>query len=454
MTDDDSRIQRLTSEKGTAGMSIMDVFKATSIKQENERLRTELDSQRKLYSDLRALFDEIGGREVELAKAKKVEYDVRSEALKRELVQLRQVREDLKMRIANYESERVVLEEELLLESFALYKPKFALTSSLDYKSRLERVRDSQKTLIKQGEAVRANENWTVNGSAAEGKKMVGDMKKLLLRSFNNECDYCVDNVKFNNIESFEKRIDKSFEAVRKLGRTWSAEVTQRYKDLKIDELRLAFEYQLKKQEEKEEQRKAREQLREQQKLEQEIRAAREKIAKERRHFVVAIRQLETKLTAVLTTEERADVEAKLASVRSQCADLDNAEKEVDYREKNAKAGYVYVISNLGAFGEKVFKIGMTRRLEPLDRIDELSDASVPFDFDVHALIFSDDAPALESKLHKHFEATRMNKVNRRREFFRAEIGEIETVIRQNYEKVFDLVREASASDYRESLRL
>ena len=292
-----------------------------------------------------------------------------------------------------------------------------------------------------------------MNGSEAEGKKMVAYMKKLLLRSFNNECDYCVDNVKFNSIESFEKRIDKSFEAVRKLGRTWSAEVAQRYKELKIDELRLAFEYQLKKQDEKEEQRKAREQLREQQKLEQEIRAVREKIAKERKHFSAAIKQLEANL-AGSSAEERADVEARLAEVRSQCSDLDNAEKEVDYREKNAKAGYVCVISNLGAFGEKVFKIGMTRRLEPLDRIDELSDASVPFDFDVHALIFSDDAPMLESRLHKHFESTRINKVNRRREFFRAEIGEIEAIIRQNYEKVFDLVKEAAAADYRESLRL
>lgn len=434
-------------------MGVMDVFKASSIRQENQQLTAELELQRQRYAEVRLLLEEIGGHDVELAKAKKVDYENQAAALKRELEQLRQVREDIKKRIANYQNELLVLEESLLLESFALYKPKFALTSSAAFKERLESVRDKQKALIKQGEAVRANEGWTVNGSEAEGKKMVADMKKLLLRSFNNECDYCVDNVKFNNIESFEKRIDKSFEAVRKLGRTWSAEVSQRYKELKIDELRLAFEYQLKKQDEKEEQRKAREQLREQQKLEQEIRAAREKIAKERKHFSAAIKQLEEKL-AVSSAEERADVEARLNEVRSQCSELDNAEKEVDYREKNAKAGYVYVISNLGAFGDQVFKIGMTRRLEPLERIYELSDASVPFDFDVHALIFSDDAPALESKLHKHFESTRINKVNRRREFFRAEIGEIETIIRQNYEKVFDLVKEAAAADYRESLRL
>ena len=328
------------------------------------------------------------------------------------------------------------------------------MNSSAEFKERLEKVRDHQKALIKAGEAVRANENWVVNGSQSEGKKMVTDIKKLLLRSFNNECDYCVDNVKFNNIESFEKRIEKSFDALKKLGRILSAEVALRYKELKLDELRLAHEYQLKKQEEKEVQRKARELLREQQKLDQEIRAAREKIDKERKHFGAAIQQLEAKLSTCVTAKERADVEQKLADVTAQSAELDKEEKEVDYREKNAKAGYVYVISNLGAFGEKVFKIGMTRRLEPLERIYELSDASVPFDFDVHALIFSDDAPSLESRIHRHFETTRINKLNRRREFFRAEIGEIETVIRQNFEKVFDFVREAPAAEYRESLRL
>ena len=283
---------------------------------------------------------------------------------------------------------------------------------------------------------------------------MIADMKRLLLRSFNNESDSCVDNVKFNNVESFEQRIQKSFDALKKLGRIMEASISERYRQLKIEELHLAHEYQMKKQEAKEDQRRAREQLREQQKLEAEIRQARERIAKERKHFAAAIKQLEGKLSLDMSSTDRADIEQKLAEIREQAGALDQAEKEVDYREKNAKAGYVYVISNLGAFGENVFKIGMTRRLEPMDRVDELGDASVPFEFDVHALIFSDDAPALESKLHGHFESNRLNKLNRRKEFFRAEILEIEKVIRENYNKVFDLVKEAGAEQYRESLRL
>ena len=350
--------------------------------------------------------------------------------------------------------EIIVLDEEILLESFALYKPKFKFLTSEEYKTRLEACREKQKQLIREGKAVNINENWTVNNSKSEGRKMVNDMKKLLLRSFNNECDYCVDNVKFNNMEVNKKRIEKSFEELSRLGRIMSAVITDAYKNLKFEELYLAFEYQQKKQEEREAQKRAREELREQQKLEQEIRQARERIAKEKRHYMRAILELESRLNQTANEVERALLLEKLGEVNGQYSELEKEEKVIDYREQNAKAGYVYIISNLGAFGENVYKIGMTRRLEPLDRIDELGDASVPFAFDVHALVFSENAPALEAKLHEHFRKGRINKLNNRKEFFRADIHEIEQVIRKNYDKVVDVVKEAAAEQYRESLLL
>lgn len=226
------------------------------------------------------------------------------------------------------------------------------------------------------------------------------------------------------------------------------------YLDLKLDELRLAHEYQVKKQEEKEEAKRVREELREQAKLEQEIRAAREKIAKERKHFTAALRDLGLRLEKASSEEERSALLLKISEVETGRAALDNEEKLIDYREQNAKAGYVYVISNIGAFGEGVYKIGMTRRLDPMERIDELGDASVPFWFDVHALVFSDNAPALEAKLHERFAPGRLNKVNGRKEFFRADINEIEEVIRANYDAVVEVIREAAAEQYRESLRM
>ncbi|MNN18823.1 hypothetical protein D3C81_1320420 [compost metagenome] len=308
--------------------------------------------------------------------------------------------------------------------------------------------------MIKSGEAATGNMDWTVNNSKAQGRKLVNDMIKLVIRSFNNEADYCVDNVKFSNVELGEKRILKSFEACNRLGKIMSVEISRRYLSLKLDELHLAHEFQIKKQEEKEEAKRAREELREQQKLEQEIRAAREKIAKERKHFATAMRDLQARLDKAESEEERATLLTKLAEVEAGRAELESEEKLIDYREQNAKAGYVYVISNVGAFGEGIYKIGMTRRLEPMDRVDELGDASVPFWFDVHAMVFSNNAPALEAKLHERFAVGRLNKVNGRKEFFRADIAEIESVIRENYDAAVEVTYEAPAEQYRESLRM
>ena len=437
-------------------MSIMDIFRVNEIKAELARTAKERDSLKSALADtdkmeyhqLKQAIENLGlqkekaNQETQAAQA---EFAKRRQGFDQQLLELGKQIELRKKQI-------IVQDEEILLESFALYKPQFKFQTSEEYKLRLDACRDKQKQLIKDGIAVKANEGWTVNNSKSEGKKMVNDMKKLLLRSFNNECDYCVDNVKFNNMEVNEKRIEKSFEELNKLGRIMQANIVDTYKKLKYEELYLAFEYQQKKQEEKEEQKRVREELREQQKLEQEIRQAREKIAKEKKHFTKAISELESKLKEAKNDSERALVLEKLDEVKGQYSELEKEEKVIDYREKNAKAGYVYIISNIGSLGENVYKIGMTRRLEPLERIDELGDASVPFEFDVHGLIFSENAPALEAKLHEHFYKSRINKLNDRKEFFKADILEIEKVVKENYDKVVDIVKEASAEQYRESL--
>lgn len=365
----------------------------------------------------------------------------------RDIAALEQTLHDLQQQV-------LVVEEHLLLESFALYLPKFAFANSTEYKEKLEVVRGQQKIAVKEGTAAVGSKDWTVNNSKAEGRKLVSDMMKLVIRSFNNEADYCVDNVKFDNIELGEKRILKSFETLNKLGRVMNVSISEGYCRLKLQELYLAHEYQVKKQEEKEEAKRVREELREQQKLEQEIRAAREKIAKERKHFAAALKDLQGRLVKTVDETERANIEAKIAEVSASNGALDNEERQIDYREQNAKAGYVYVISNIGAFGEGVYKIGMTRRLEPMERVDELGDASVPFGFDVHALVFSENAPGLENKLHQAFQKTRLNKMNNRKEFFRADLKEIESIIKANFDAAVEFVHEAPAEQYRESLRI
>ena len=138
-------------------------------------------------------------------------------------------------------------------------------------------------------------------------------------------------------------------------------------------------------------------------------------------------------------------------------SDLEQVSKDkldIENREKNTRAGYVYVISNIGSFGEDVYKIGMTRRLEPLDRVKELGDASVPFQFDVHAMIFSDDAPTLENALHKKFADKSVNKINMRKEFFKVSLDDIESEVKKNHNAVVNFTKIAAAKEYRESLAI
>lgn len=435
-------------------MALSDYLNGPTHKRQAQDLGRQLAELQERYAQVQALAKKYGAMEVVEVKRVIEQENKTLESVRLQIKAAEQEAASLRGQASELRGQILVLEETLLLESFALYEPKFKLNTSHEYKTRLDTVRERQKAMVKSGGAATGNLGWEVNGSKAEGRKLVNDMIKLILRSFNNEADYCVDNVKFDNIELGEKRIRQSFEACNKLGRVMTVRLSDEYLNLKLNELCLAHEYQVKKQEEKEEAKRIREELREQQKLEQEIRAAREKIAKERKHFTAALRDLRLRLEKATSEEDRTLLLAKISEIEAGKAALDNEEKVIDYREQNAKAGYVYIISNLGAFGEGVYKIGMTRRLDPMERVDELGDASVPFWFDVHALVFSENAPALEAKLHERFAAGRLNKVNGRKEFFRADIAEIEAVIRANYDAVVEVTREAPAEQYRESLRM
>ncbi len=358
---------------------------------------------------------------------------------------------DLAAAVIEKRAEIAVLDEELLLESYCFYKLKLALLDSAEFKDRLHAIREEQKHLIKQD---RATSRRSASVQRHDGVDLTDVVQRLLVGIFNNVCDLCVRDVKFNNVDKFEQRIEKEFERLNKIGSLMEVQLTQYFKDLKIQELQCAYEYQVVKQREKDELRRQREIQRDAQKAEQEIRAARQALEKERKHFASAIAALDRRIETTEDDVARQELVAQKQSLCEKVTGLETQEKELDYREQNAKAGFVYIVSNLGAFGENVYKIGMTRRLEPMERIDELGDASVPFEFDLHALVFSDDAPALEAKIHGHFETHRVNKVNRRKEFFKAELAEIETVVRANYDKMFELTYEATAEQYRESLRV
>lgn len=348
-------------------------------------------------------------------------------------------------------AEIVEAKETILFQSFGLYTPHFDFVRADEYKSRLLEIRAKQKDMIKAKTAIYGEASGRVNGSEAKGKKLVSDMQKLLLRAFNAECDDVVEHVTYSNVDSSEKRITSSRDAISKLGDMMGIGISTEYYRLKLDELHLAFEYQLKKQEEKDAQKEARAEMREAAKLAKELETARQKLEKEQTHYQNALRKITVQLSTA-SDDEREAIEAKKEQLEQQLEKIDKEFKDVDYREANQRAGYVYIISNIGAFGENVYKIGMTRRLDPMDRVDELGDASVPFDFDVHAMIFSNDAPTLETALHNAFADRKLNFVNQRREFFRVTLDEIKKVVKENFDQSVEFVDIAPAEQYRESL--
>lgn len=343
-------------------------------------------------------------------------------------------------------------EDSIELESFSLYRPKYALTNSEEYKKRLDEVREKQKDMIRSKTAVTFSSDWTVNDSISEGRKMLNDTGKLFLRSFNNECDIVCDAVRFNNFERCQLRIVKSFETINKLGRISHISISLRYFDLKMEELHLCHEYALKKEEEKEKVRALRAEQRELVKAQKEIEAARKAAEKEKTHYQQALSKLNEQLSECTDPEKRMAFEEKQQELLGFLEDIQAKLEDFDYRQANQRAGYVYIISNIGAFGEGIYKIGMTRRLDPMERVYELGDASVPFYFDVHAMIFSDDAPKLEAALHHAFEDRRVNMINRRREYFRVSLDEIKAVVRKNHDRTVEFIDVPPAAQYRQTL--
>lgn len=247
--------------------------------------------------------------------------------------------------------------------------------------------------------------------------------------------------------------MERSFNTIAKLGVTMAISITSDYYDLKIQELQLALEYQTQKQHEKEEKAELRAQQREEARLQKELKEQRKNIDKERKHYEQALSNINHQISTA-SDDNIEDLNQKKEDIIQSLSEIDTKIKDIDYREANQKAGYVYVISNIGSFGEGIYKIGMTRRLNPQDRVDELGDASVPFKFDVHAMIFSEDAPALEAALHRAFEDRKLNLVNQRREFFRVSLDEIKDVVKNNFDKTVEFVDVPDADQYRISLKL
>jgi hypothetical protein len=271
--------------------------------------------------------------------------------------------------------------------------------------------------------------------------------------AFNGKVDSILSRSKTDNYGKLEAEIRDAFALVNHNGKAFrNAKITDEYLSARIDELHWMTAVNLIREQEKEEQRRIREQIREEEKARREYERAIKDAAKEEAAIQKALEKIQSQLEKA-SEEQRAEFEAKLADLQQKLAEAETKNQRALSMAQQTKTGHVYVISNLGSFGENIYKVGMTRRLEPLDRVKELGDASVPFPFDVHAMIWSEDAPALERDLHRFFLRAQLNKVNPRKEFFRLSISDIKAHIEQRgHEAAWTL--QAQAAEYRETLEI
>ncbi|MGV8082786.1 MAG: DUF4041 domain-containing protein [Coriobacteriia bacterium] len=337
-------------------------------------------------------------------------------------------------------SDVIVLDDERVLQDAGIYRYHHPLENAAAYRERLDDLGTRIVDLIKADRAIEMSNMFTFDNSLAKGRKMTSDLAKLMLRAYNAEVDNSLRSLRVGNVVTAKRRIEASRAAIMKLGQMMQMQISDAFHALRIEELELTADYLMKKQEEREEALEERARLREERKVAAELEAERMRLNKERSHLQNALDALRSSGSSDVVLEQ------KLAMI-------DDAIAQNDFRAANIRAGYIYVISNRGAFGANVVKIGLTRRLEPLDRVNELGGASVPFRFDVHGLFFSEDAVTLEAELHQHFAARRLNHANARKEFFFASPSEVRTVLASKIGNLLEFTEHAESTEYLQSVR-
>lgn len=319
-------------------------------------------------------------------------------------------------------------QEQQELIDIGFSRQDFTFEDPASYQRAIEEVENAQAHMLKSGSAAKCTMNWTIEGSQKKGEQMIGKLMKLALRTFNADSDAALAKVKWNNIISMSDRIRKSEETIEKALDKWGIIIVDSYRDLKLKELRLTFERAEVEQRVKEEQKEIREQMREEEKARREAEAAERETEKKERQLAIALDKAKHEMSLAHTADMTKHL-MRIKELEIQLASAGDQRQRAISMAQLTKMGHVYIASNVGSFGNAVLKIGMTRRMDPMDRIWELSDASVPFDYDVHGMIKSEDAPGLEAKLHKKFEAHRVNLINLRKEFFRVTIRDIQEVV-------------------------
>lgn len=402
---------------------------------------------KKKLSEYKIRFSNVINADEEIKKVYAEKSDIETK-----LEELRKSYEEKYIVFKKLSDEIKIYEDNLEILEFGMHSPSFNYDSSERYKNEIIKIRNRQKEMIKEKTAIYANNNWFIGGSATEGKKMINRIVKIALRAFNGECDASIANVKWNNYEQMFMRIEKSKNAINELISWSGCYIREDFFNLKIEELEHVHLYAEKKQEEKEAQRIAQEKIREEERAQREFEKAQRDAEREEIRYNLALEQAKKDLEGAHGTKLDS-LHRKIEELQHMLAEAQKNKERAISMAQQTKRGHVYVISNIGSFGENIYKIGMTRRLDPTERVKELGDASVPFSFDIHAMIYSENAPQLETALHKRFWNNRVNYVNDRREFFNINLNEIEEAVKENGAEI-EFIKIPEAKEFRETISI
>lgn len=306
---------------------------------------------------------------------------------------------------------------QIICEELKAYSYPSKKTSSETLEKQLKTLNNKITSMISKDEVIINTSSYNVNGSASKGAEFQKFYGESLLISFNNYFDKKAKTITVNNYAKTRELIETYFNKMNRRASIIGDSLEPRYLNLKLQSLKLLLDIKITAAEERAQEIEEKRRLREQEKLLQEAEKAKAELAKERRMY-------EQSLAKALTEAERAEFEAKLK-------EIDKREADIDYRVNNARAGYLYITATDAM--PNIVKLGVTRRLNPLVRIHELSSASVPFPFVCYGLVFSDNAFDLETKIHDYFDKQRVNKNNRHKEFFNISPQEAIDVLRNKF---------------------
>lgn len=411
----------------------LDDYKETIIREGNQ-LKSQVQSTINKTLDFFEEYKQKFFKEVELENKKLFGM---SYAVFEKSQNLESVVKALENKIKGYGDEFIIPAQTMLDELIDGY-------SHLDASHHLKKIKEQTKLAVK-------------NGIAADCDYVEDNRKRtaieFITNAFNGRADVYISRLRHDNVGKLLQALNDDFILLNKYGQAFrNARITQSYLDLRIEELKwgaMILEF---REQEREEQRELREQIREEERARREYEKAIKDAEKEekllKKAYEKALQEFEK-----ASDDQKAKYDQKMQDLIKQLKEAEEKNQRALSMAQQTRAGHVYVISNIGSFGEDVLKLGMTRRLEPLDRVRELGDASVPFTFDVHAMIYSEDAPQLEKQLHRHFNHQRVNKVNYRKEFFQVALTDVrEYLVKLGVNAQFTL--KAEALQYRESLRI